>query len=190
MTDNSPLPADRIKTWAARLPEILRAAVMDVSLTGLDVSLEGVKPEELCHPLTKAQLADIRRCVSFTRQEAEAVPVPGAGTDEVHLFRVRYDMAGFDADGNAVCVQAEGAVGLRCGVRGGGEFRQVLTISDAEACSLRPDGSVKRPGWLKRRLRRWLRRKGREGFGDSIWELLGEVLEFAVEFLLEVIFDG
>lgn len=176
--------------YVARVPEILRAALAGRSLTGLDVALEGVQPEELCHPLTKEQIAQIRACASFTRQETEVVHLPGAGSEAVQIFCVRYDVAGFDADGNAVSVQAEGAVGLRCGVRGGGDFRQMLTISDVEFCTLLPGGGVKRPGWFRQRLRRWLRKKGREGMGDSVWSLLGEVAEAALELLLEAIFDG
>lgn len=178
------------REYAVRVPEILRAALAGRSLTGLDVALEGVQPEELCHPLTKAQIAQIRACASFTRQETEAVHLPGAGSGEVQIFRVRYDMAGFDADGNVVCVQEEGAIGLRCGVRGGGNFRQVLTISDVECCTLLPGGGLQRPGWLAQRLRRRLRKKGREGVGEGVWSLLGEVAEVALELLLEAIFDG
>lgn len=175
---------------ADRLPGVLRAAVMGVSLTGFDICLQGVQPEELCHPLTKEQIAQLRACASFTRQETEVVYLPGAGPEDVPVFRVRYDMAGFDADGNAVSVQAEDAVGLRCGVRGGGDFRPVLTITDVEQCTLLPGGGVQRPGRLVQRLRRWLRKRGRDGAGESGWMLLGEAAEAVLEFLLEAIFDG
>lgn len=60
MKDMIPLTAEQIKTFAERMPEILRAALADQSLTGLNVSLAGVKPEELCHPLTAKQLTALR----------------------------------------------------------------------------------------------------------------------------------
>lgn len=172
----------------SRLPEAFRAAVMDISLTGLDVCREGVQTGELCHPLTKEQLAQIRACTGFTRQEMEAVHVPDDG--DAFLFRVRYDVAGYDADGNAITVQAEGALGVTCCCRGGGEFREVIAITDAFPCQLREDGRVKKPGFLARRMRRWLRKKNREGVGEMVGELILEVLGALLEILLDAVFDG
>lgn len=191
MKDIIPLTAEQIKTFAARMPEILRAVLADRSLTGLNVSLAGVKPEELCHPLTAKQLTALRACVSMTRQEVEVVhlPDPWMAQDGLMFFRVRYDLAGYDADGNAVSAQEEGVIGLACSPID----PDVMKISDVEHCRLRADGSVKRPGSLERRMRRWLRRKRREGMagvGDGLLEVLGCVLEFVFEVVLEAVFDG
>lgn len=187
-----PLSDSQAQAYAEKMPQVLQAALEDRSLTGLDVALTGVKPEELCFPLTAQQLAAIRACVSLSRKELEVVRIPDSRAERrgVLLLRVRYDYAGNDADGNAVCVLEEGAIGLLCGSRGGDGFRSVMSISDVEKCSLTADGGAHRPGWLKRTLRRWLRRKGREGIGDTALELAGDLLEFAVEFVLEVVFDG
>ena len=190
-----PLTSQQRQDCAACLPEAIRAAVMGVSLTGLDVALTGVQPEELCHPLTAEQLRQIRACASYTRREMDIRHIPGVWEDEgMLIFRVGYDIAGYDADGNAFAVQAEGAVGLRCAVHGGGYFRQVLTISDVERCTLLPEGGVRRPGRLKRSLRRWLRRRNRASIGETAGELLlevlGEALGAVVEIVLEVFSDG
>ena len=175
---------------AERMPQVLLAAATGRSLTGLDVILQGVAPEELCHPLTKEQLAQIRTCTSFTRQEVQAVQLPHAGDTGLQVFRVHYDIAGCDADGNAVSVTEDGAVGLACGGIGDGFFRHMLAISDVECCRLNDDGSVQRPGWLERRLRRWLRRKRRQGIGETVGEGLLEALGAVLEVVLEAVFDG
>lgn len=191
MTDNIPLTAAQIQTFAARMPEILRAVLADQSLTGLKVSLAGVQPEELCHPLTAKQLTALRACVSLTRQgvTVEHLYDPWKAQEGLLFFRVRYDLVGYDADGNAVSAQEEGVIGLECS----GIDPDVMRISDVEHCRLRDDGTVKRPGWLKRRMRRWLRKKRRDGMasvGDGFFEVLGCVLEFVFEVVLEAIFDG
>ena len=191
MTDQIPLTAEQIETFAERMPEILRAALMGRSLTGMNVSLAGVKPEELCHPLTTKQMVALRACTTMSQQEVEAGHLPDAwlAQDGLLLFRVRYDLAGYDADGNAVFAQDESVIGLACSVIDPGTMK----ITDVEHCRLRDDGTVKRPGWLKRRMRRWLRRKRRDGLadvGDGFLEVLGCMLEFVFEFVLEAIFDG
>lgn len=191
MTDQIPLTAEQIKTFAERMPEILRTALADRSLTGLNVSLAGVKPEELCHPLTAKQLTALRTCTTMSRQAVEAEHLSDAWLAQEGLlfFRVRYDLAGYDADGNAVSAQDEGVLGLACSVID----PDTMKITDVEHCRLRDDGTVKRPGWMKRRMRRWLRRKRRNGLadvGDGFLEVLGCVLEFVFEVVLEAIFDG
>lgn len=187
MKNQPMLTEDQLREAASRMPEVFRAAMLGKSLTGYDVCLSGVAPEELCHPLTQEQLTAIRRCTRFTRQEVEAVCCPNIWNEQEGLrtFRVRYAVDGNDADGNAVSVEAEGAVGLLCGSIGS-ESREMLNIRDVEPCLLQPDGSVRRQGWLQRSLRRWLRGKRREGVSEGAANLLGEV----VEFVLEVIFDG
>lgn len=182
------LTAQQRQDCAARLPEAIRAAVMGISLTGLDVCREGVQTEELCHPLTKEQLAKLRTCASFSRRDMEVVHVPGDG--EALLFRVSYDVSGYDADGNAVIVRGEGALGVTCACRGGGAFREVIAITDAFPCWLREDGSVKQPGWLARRMHRWLRKRNRVSAGETAGELLLEVLGAVLELALEALFDG
>jgi hypothetical protein len=157
----------------------------------MNVSLAGVKPEELCYPLTTKQMVALRACTTISRQEVEAGHLPDAwlAQDGLLLFRVRYDLAGYDADGNAVFAQDESVIGLACSVIDPGTMK----ITDVEHCRLRDDGTVKRPGWLKRRMRRWLRRKRRDGLadvGDGFLEVLGCMLEFVFEFVLEAIFDG
>lgn len=187
MKDKMMLTEGQLQEAASRMSEVFRAAMLGKSLTGYDVCLSGVAPEELCHPLTQEQLTAIRRCTAFARQEVEAVCCPNAWDEQegLRIFRVRYAVDGNDADGNAVSVEAESAVGLLCG-RTGGESREMLNIRDVEPCLLQPDGSVQRQGWLQRSLRRWLRRKRREGISEGALSLLGDV----VEFVLEVIFDG
>lgn len=182
------LTAQQAADYAARLPDAIRAAVMGVSLTGLDVCRENVQTEELCHPLTKEQITQLRACTSFTRRDMEVVPVHDDGNAQV--FRVRYDMSGYDADGNAVAVLAEGALGVTCCCRGGGEFRQVIAITDAFPCRLMEDGSVKQPGWLARRMRRWLRKRNRVSMSETTGEVLLELLGAVVELALESLFDG
>lgn len=147
-----------------------------------ELAFQGTVPDALLMPLTA-----IRRCTTFTRLEAEAVCCPNVWDEQegLRIFCVRYAVDGHDTDGNAVSVEAEGAVGLLCG-RTGGESREMLNIRDAEPCPIRSDGSVQRQGWLQRSLRRWLRRKRREGISEGALSLLGDV----VEFVLEVIFDG
>lgn len=191
MKDMIPLTAEQIKTFAERMPEILRAALADQSLTGLNVSLAGVKPEELCHPLTAKQLAALLACTTMSRQTVEAEHLPDAWLSQegLMLFRVRYDLAGYDADGNAVSAQDESVIGLACSAID----PDTIKIADVEHCRLRDDGTVKRPGWLKRRMRRWLRHKRRDGLadvGDGFLEVLGCVLEFVFEVVVEAIFDG
>ena len=107
----------------------------------------------------------------------------------LRTFRVRYAVDGSDTDGNAVSVEAEGAVGLLCG-RIGSESCGMLNIRDVEHCLLQPDGSVQRLGWLQRSMRRWLWKKRREGVGEGIGEGAVNLLGGVVEFVLEVIFDG
>lgn len=187
MKDKIMLTEGQLQEAASRMSEVFRAAMLGKSLTGYDVCLSGVAPEELCHPLTQEQLTAIRSCTRFARREVSAVCCPDAWNEQEGLrtFRVRYAVDGNDADGNAVSVEAEGAVGLLCGCIGG-ELRETLNIRDVEPCLLQPDGSARRQGWLQRSLRRWLRGKRREGISEGAVNLLGEV----VEFVLEVIFDG
>lgn len=185
MTKDRPaLTAQQRQICVSRLPEALRAAVMDVPLTGFDVYREGVQTEELCHPLTKEQLAQIRACTSFTRREMEVIPVPADG--DALVFRIRHDVAGYDADGNAVAVQAEGVLGVTCCLRGGG----IVAITDAFPCRMLADGRVKQPGWLAHRMRRWLRRRNRVSVGETAGEILLELLGAVVELALEALFDG
>lgn len=182
------LTAQQRQECASRLPEAIRAALMGISLTGFDVCREGVHPEELCHPLTKEQLTRLHTCTGFTRRDMEVVHVPGDG--EALLFRVCYDMSGYDADGNPVIIRGEGALGVHCACRGGGEFREVIAITDAFPCWLQEDGSVKQPGWLVRRMRRWLRKRERVSAGETAGEILLEVLGAVLELALEALFDG
>lgn len=177
---------------AERMPQVLLAAATGRSLTGLDVVLQGVAPEELCHPLTKEQLHAVRSCTSFSRQDVEVTPVPNGREEAEGLltFRVQYAIDGFDADGNAVSVHAEGVIGLLCELQGGAPYREVVAIRDVEHCRLTASGRVKRPGWLERRLRRWLRQKRGESMGEIVGEGLLEVLGLLLEFALEAIFDG
>lgn len=182
------LTAQQEADCVSRLPEAIRAAVMGISLTGLDVCREGVQTEELCHPLTKEQIARLRTCTSFIRRDMEVVHVPGDGN--ALIFRVRYDVSGYDADGNPVIVRGEGALGVHCVCRGGGAFREVIAITDAFPCWLREDGSVRQPGWLVQRMRRWLRKRERVSMGETAGELLLEVLGAVLELALEALFDG
>ena len=105
-------------------------------------------------------------------------------------FRVRYDLSGFDADGNAVEVQADGAIGLVCRMEGGAEAQELVTIRDVERCRLTEAGAVKRPGGLERRLRRWAREDRRKGKAETIGEFVVEALGAVAEIVLEAIFDG
>lgn len=175
-----------------RMTEVIRAALAGCSLTGLDVALTGVEPEELCHPLTKEQIGQIRACVSQTRQtvEAEYIPDERAEATGVVLFHVRYDVAGYDADGNAVDVAAEGAIGVGFRWQGGAFGHEVMAILDVERCKLMEDGTVKRPGWLERRLRRSAREARRDHHAGTVGEFLLEALGAVVEFVLDLIFDG
>ena len=184
----SVLTTNQAQQCARRLPEAFRAAMEDRSLTGLNICLEGVEPGQICHPLREEQLGAIRSCVSFARRESLAEPVTALNSPEKGLlvFRVRYDVAGWDADGNAVEVQEEGALALTCALRGD----ERLCILEAEPWRLLEDGSVKRPGWLERRLRRWQRRTRRDGVAETLGEGLPELLGAVVEFLLESLFDG
>lgn len=182
------LTAQQRQDCASRLPDAFRAAVMDVSLTGLDICREGVQSGELCYPLSKEQVAQLRACTRFTRRVMEVVQLPDDGG--ALLFRIRYDVAGYDADGNAIAVQAEGVLGVHCSCRGGGEFREVIVITDVFPCRLTEDGRVKQPGWLAHRMRRWLRKRNRVSIGETAGEILLEVLGAALELVLEALFDG
>lgn len=182
------LTAQQRRDCTSRLPEAFRAAVMDVSLTGLDICREGVQSGELCYPLSKEQVAQLRACTRFTRRVMETVQLADDGG--ALLFRVRYDVAGYDADGNAIAVQAEGVLGVHCACRGGGEFRDVIVITDVFPCRLTEEGRVKQPGWLAHRMRRWLRKRNRVSIGETAGEILLEVLGAALELALEALFDG
>lgn len=129
MKDKIMLTEGQLQEAASRMSEVFRAAMLGKSLTGYDVCLSGVAPEELCHPLTQEQLTAIRSCIRFTRQEVAAVCCTDAWNEQ------------------------EGAVGLLCGCIGG-ELRETLNIRDVEPCLLQPDGSARRQGWLQRSLRR------------------------------------
>lgn len=184
------LTAAQVKSFAERLPEAIRYAVEDRSLTGLDVTLEDVVAEELCHPLTEEQLRAIRSCISFSRREAEIVCVPDQASESSGLMkcRVRYAYAGFDTDGNAVDVQAEGALALLCEARCVGD-RGWLVINGFTPLKLAEDGSIRTPGGLEARMSGWLRkRRSREGSG--FWHGVGTVVETIVEIVLDVIFDN
>jgi len=177
---------------AERMQQVLRCALLDRSLTGLDVCLVGMVPAELCYPLTKEQLHAVRSCTSFSRQDVEVTPVPNGREEAEGLltFCAQYAIDGFDTDGNAVSVHAEGVIGLLCELQGGAPYREVVAIRDVEHCRLTASGRVKRPGWLERRLRRWLRKKRGESMGELVGEGLLEVLGLLLEFALEAIFDG
>lgn len=192
MSRKNALTPQQLHSCAARMTEVIRAALEGRSLTGLDVALTGVEAEELCHPLTKEQIGQIRACVHQTRQtvEAEYIPDDRAEAAGVVLFRVRYDLAGYDADGNAVDVAAEGAIGVGCRWQGGAFGHEVMAIVDVERCKLLEDGTVKRPGWLERRLRRSAREVRRDHHAGTVGEFLLEALGAVVEFLLEALFDG
>ncbi len=196
MTMDHPLTTGQAREIAGRMPQLLCAALYGQSPMGLNVCLSGVQLEELCHPLTVQQVEAVRRCVSFTRRDMEVTHLPNAWDAQEGLltFRVRYDLSGFDADGNAVEVQADGAIGLVCRMEGGAAAQELVTIRDVERCRLTEAGAVKRPGGLERRLRRWAREDRRRGKAETIGEV---VVEFVVEGLgavaeivLEVIFDG
>ena len=192
MTKDHPLTTDQAREIAGRMPQLLRAALYGQSPMGLNVCLSGVQLEELCHPLTEQQVEAVRRCVSFTRQEMEVTHLPNAWDAQEGLltFRVRYDLSGFDADGNAVEVQADGAIGLVCRMQGGAEAQELVTIRDVERCRLTEAGAVKRPGGLERRLRRWAREDRRKGKAETIGEFVVEALGAVAEIVLEAIFDG
>lgn len=192
MTKDHPLTTDQAREIAGRMPQLLCAALYGQSPMGLDVCLSGVQLEELCHPLTVQQVEAARRCVSFTRQEMQVTHLPNAWDAQEGLltFRVRYDLSGFDADGNAVEVQADGAIGLVCRMEGGAEAQELETIRDVERCRLTEAGAVKRPGGLERRLRRWAREDRRKGKAETIGEFVVEALGAVAEIVLEVIFDG
>lgn len=182
------LTAQQRQECASRLPEAIRAAVMGISLTGFDICREGVQSGELCYPLSKEQVAQLRACTRFTRRDLEVVHVPGDG--EALLFRVSYDVSGYDADGNAVIIRGEGALGVHCTCRGGGEFREVIVITDVFPCRLMEDGRVKQPGLLANRMRRWLRKRNRVSVGETAGEILLEALGAMFELVLEALFDG
>lgn len=192
MTKDHPLTTDQARVIAGRMPQLLRAALYGQSPMGLNVCLSGVQLEELCHPLTVQQVEAVRRCVSFTRRDMEVTHLPNAWDAQEGLltFRVRYDLSGFDADGNAVEVQADGAIGLVCRMEGGAEKQALVTIRDVERCRLTEAGAVKRPGGLERRLRRWAREDRRRGKAETIGEFVVEALGAVAEIVLEAIFDG
>ena len=192
MTKDHPLTTGQAREIAGRMPQLLRAALYGQSPMGLNVCLSGVQLEELCHPLTVQQVEAVRRCVSFTRRDMEVTHLPNAGDAQEGLltFRVRYDLSGFDADGNAVEVQADGAIGLVCRMEGGAEAQELVTIRDVERCRLTEAGAVKRPGGLERRLRRWAREDRRKGTAETIGEFVVEALGAVAEIVLEAIFDG
>ena len=184
------LTAAQVKSFAERLPAAIRYAVEDRSLTGLDVTLEDVAAEELCHPLTQEQLRAIRSCTAFTRREAEIVCVPDQASESSGLMkcRVRYAYAGFDTDGNAVDVQAEGALALLCEARSMGD-RAWLVIHGFTPLKLAEDGSIRVPGGLEARMAGWLRKRRRHE-GSGFWHGVGTVLEVVVELVLDVVFDN
>ena len=192
MTKDHPLTTDQAREIAGRMPQLLRAALYGQSPMGLNVCLSGVQLEELCHPLTVQQVEAVRRCVSFTRRDMEVTHLPNAWDAQEGLltFRVRYDLSGFDADGNAVEIQADGAIGLVCRMEGGAEKQTLVTIRDVERCRLTEAGAVKRPGGLERRLRRWAREDRRKGKAETIGEFVVEALGAVAEIVLEAIFDG
>ncbi|MBQ7849332.1 MAG: hypothetical protein IJ343_06365 [Clostridia bacterium] len=80
MKDQLTLMEAQLQEAASRMSEVFRAAMLGKSLTGYDVCLSGVAPEELCHPLTQEQLAAIRSCFRFIRQEVVAVCCRTCGT--------------------------------------------------------------------------------------------------------------
>jgi hypothetical protein len=192
MTKDHPLTTDQAREIAGRMPQLLRAALYGQSPMGLNVCLSGVQLEELCHPLTVQQVEAVRRCVSFTRRDMEVTHLPNAWDAQEGLltFRVRYDLSGFDADGNAVEVQTDGAIGLVCRMEGGAEKQALVTIRDVERCRLTEAGAVNRPGGLERRLRRWAREDRRKGKAETIGEFVVEALGAVAEIVLEAIFDG
>ena len=196
MTMDHPLTTGQAREIAGRLPQLLCAALYGQSPMGLNVCLSGVQLEELCHPLTVQQVEAVRRCVSFTRRDMEVTHLPNAWDAQEGLltFRVRYDLSGFDADGNAVEVQADGAIGLVCRMEGGAEAQELVTIRDVERCRLTEAGAVKRPGGLERRLRRWAREDHRRGkaetIGEVVVEFVVEALGAVAEIVLEAFFDG
>lgn len=196
MTKDHPLTTGQAREIAGRMPQLLCAALYGQSPMGLNVCLSGVQLEELCHPLTEQQVEAVRRCVSFTRRDMEVTHLPNAWDAQEGLltFRVRYDLSGFDADGNAVEVQADGAIGLVCRMEGGAEEQELVTIRDVERCRLTEAGAVKRPGGLERRLRCWAREDRRRGkaetIGEVVVEFVVEALGAVAEFVLEAIFDG
>ena len=192
MTKDHPLTTGQAREIAGRMPQLLCAALYGQSPMGLNVCLSGVQLEELCHPLTVQQVEAVRRCVSFTRRDMEVTHLPNAWDAQEGLltFRVRYDLSGFDADGNAVEVQADGAIGLVCRMEGGAEKQALVTIRDVERCRLTEAGAVKRPGGLERSLRRWAREDRRKGKAETIGEFVVEALGAVAEIVLEAIFDG
>lgn len=183
------LTTQQMQTIAEKMPEIIRAALRDVSLTGLDVTLVRVKAAELCHPLTEEQTAAIRRMVTCSRDSLTVEYLPAAWDEGLLTFRVSYDFAGYDADGNAIDVQAEGALGLDCEMQGGGSFREMIAIRDVIPLRLREDGTVRTPGKQARSMRLRKRKRdcdGKDGIIGTRLDILGAVLEI----VLEVFFDG
>ena len=186
------LTAEQIEMIAAKMPQVIRAALAGLSLTGLDVTLTGVKTAELCHPLNEVQLETLRgikepthRVIDVTHLPEEDRPCEG-----LVVFRVSYDIAWYDADGNAHAVRQTGVLGLMCEVHGGGWFREMLFIREVEGFRLAEDGTAKRPGAIER----WMRRKTREfrrtDKAATVGEFLLEALGAVLEAILEGVFDG
>ncbi len=185
------LSREQVEDFARRMPEVIRAALENRSLTGLDVSLVRVRFAELCYPLTQEQVQRVRILRTFTRKDVDVVHLPNSWDEQDGLltFRVRYDMAGYDADGNAVTVQEEGVIGLLCGsFTGSGEDRTMF-ISDVEKCTMNKDGSVRRPGLMQRRMSLVRRRREQNGRGGTIGEVVWGVLEVVFEIVVDIFSD-
>lgn len=170
----------------SRAQQIFAAAVKDESIADMDVTLVGVQLRELCHPLTDADLREIRRPERAAR--VDVAHCSGESDPETGLlaFRVEYGFTGNDgAD-----ARREALLGLTCSILESSDGRETIAIHDVAPFHCKADGTYKRPGKLARGLSLRKRERRRSGKGDSAGWILLDILGEVLEIVLDMIFDG
>ena len=170
----------------SKAQQIFAAVVKDESIADMDVTLVGVQLRELCHPLTDADLREIRRPEQAVR--VDAAHCSGESDPETGLlaFRVGYGFTGNDgAD-----VHREALLGLTCSILEGSDGRETIAIHDVVPFHCKADGTYKRPGKLARGVSLRKRERRRSGKGDAAGWILLDILGGVLEIVLDMIFDG
>lgn len=175
----------QVEEYIQLVPEVIRAVYHGEPTEALKVSIVGMGaagPARLCHPISPEVLRRMHACQTVRWQDVDVTHIsnPGAEEEGWLTFRVRYDFEGMDADGNALIVQEEGAVTVRCSEMAGMSGRRC--ICGVEPCAMTADGDVRLPATEGRRKAA----RAAEEVGGCCLEGL---LEAALELILEL-FDG